>query len=98
MLPETPVLLRLLLAQVLQRLEQPATQRTLDVPDRAVGLHGLARHVEWDIGRVHDPLDETQIFREQVLVVFLDQDLARVELQPVIGRDRNRPVSRSAGT
>jgi hypothetical protein len=47
-------------------------------------LECLARNVEREIFRVDDTLDEVQIFRNQILAVVHDENVADIKLDVVV--------------
>ena len=46
-------------------------------------MNRLTRNVERQVLRIDHTLHEAQIFRKQVLVVFVDEDVARVQFQAI---------------
>ena len=81
--PERAHRLRLVLAQLADRLERLPDREVADRPDLPVVLEDLARHVQREVLAVDDPLQEPQPLGQQRLPVVHDVDPLHVELHPL---------------
>ncbi len=81
----------------MQVFEQTSGQRFVDPADAGVVLDGLPGYIQGQVFGVHHPFHKTQVVRQQVFVVFLDEDILGVKLQTVIVAQPQGPGLAAAG-
>ncbi len=79
--PELEVVLWLVGLKTIERFHDPRGEKAPNVCDVAVLLEHLARHVERQIGGVHDTANEPQPRRQDLLALLHDQHRLRIQLQ-----------------
>ncbi len=84
LLPESVVLFGIVFGQRLEFFHHLARDDLLQLGHQSHGLHGLTRDIERQVLRVDHALHEAQIVGQQVLVVLVDQDVARIQFQAIL--------------
>ncbi len=97
LLPECGIFFGVVLCQGFQFLDDLPGQHFLQARHQPARLHRLARDVERQVFRIDHALREAQVFGQQVFVVFVNQDIARIQFQPVVLAQREHSAFALAG-